>query len=116
MQFNIPVTDENMYFRYLSAINGMLNLSNKECLVLSEFLRYHMEYKDPEVAITSVTRKRVQDKFDMSAYNVNNVIKNLTKKNALLKEEGKSLVINPNIIPKNFDEKNAFVTFNFVRI
>jgi SHS2 domain-containing protein len=114
MKFNIPVTDDNMYFRYLSAINGMLNLSNKETLVLSEFLKYHMEYKDAEVAITPVTRKRVQEKFDMSPYNVNNVVKNLTKKKALIKSD-KSLVINPNVIPKTFDGQ-IFVTFNFVNI
>ena len=114
MKFNIPVNDDNMYFRYLSAINGMLSLSNKELLVLSEFLKYHMEYKDAEVAITSVTRKRVQDKFDMSPYNVNNVVKNLVKKNALLKKE-KNTILNPNIVPKTFDGQ-IFVTFNFVKI
>lgn len=114
MTFNIPVNEENVYYRYLAAINGMLNLSSKEMLVLSEFLKYHVEYKDPEVAITTVTRKRVQDKFDMSAYNVNNVITSLKKKNALVKQD-KSLIITPTIIPKLVNG-NIIVTMNFNKL
>lgn len=114
MTFNIPVNEENLYYRYLAAINGMLNLSNKEMLVLSEFLRYHMEYGDAEVAITPVTRKRVQEKFDMSAYNVNNVITNLKKKHALIKLD-KTIVVAPRIVP-NLIDSNIIVTINFTKL
>lgn len=114
MTFNIPVNEENVYYRYLAAINGMLSLSNKEMLVLSEFLKYHVEYGDPEVAITAVTRKRVQDKFSMSAYNVNNVITSLKKKNALVKQD-KNLVIMPSIVPKLVNG-NIIVTINFNKL
>lgn len=79
---NIAVTDDTYVERYLSAINGILNLSKRELEVLMEFVKlYDPAHKD--VCHRDVRRK-VQANLEFpSKAALNNYIKFLTTKGVL---------------------------------
>ena len=39
MEYNIAATQNDFYFKYLTSIRGVLDLSSKERMVLGEFMK-----------------------------------------------------------------------------
>ena len=112
MKYNVPTTKEDFYFKFLSAINGVMNLSNRERVILGEFMKERDKLNGNDaVVFSSVMRKRVQKKLDITEHNLNNYIKTLKEKKAIL-QNGESLIINKAIIP-DVKENKSSVTFNF---
>tara|TARA_R110002020_G_scaffold42863_11_gene125090 strand:- start:18 stop:365 length:348 start_codon:yes stop_codon:yes gene_type:complete len=112
MKYNVPTTKEDFYFKFLSAINGVMNLSNRERVILGEFMKERDKLNGNDaVVFSSVMRKRVQKKLDITEHNLNNYIKSLKEKKAIL-QNGESLIINKAIIPDVTENKSS-VTFNF---
>jgi len=113
MEFNIKTTQEEFYYNYLLALNGTLRLSNKELIILSEFIKYTVKYfNEPELVFSSVIRKKVQAKLKISSFNVNNYIKTLKQKKIIL-SKNQLLYVNPNVIPRQDKEGNIRIVFNF---
>ena len=112
MIYRISTNKNTFYIQYLSAINGALGLSKKEIMILSEFLKVKEALKgNDDLVFSSITRKKVQTKLGISQHNLNNYIKALKGKKALILEDS-ILRINKNIIPAVKDGKYS-VTFNF---
>ena len=112
MEYNIKTTREDFYFKYLSAINGVLGLSKKEILILGEFIKLTTQYEDSEVVFSTLMRKRVRDKLGMSPHNFNNYFKTLKEKYAILENTLGKMYINPRIVPTIKAGVNS-VVFNF---
>ena len=112
MIYKISTNKTSFYIQYLSAINGALGLSRKEILILGEFMEIkHSLGKNDALVFSSLMRKEVQTKLGISQHNLNNYVKTLKEKKALLLNNG-ILRINKNIIPIIKNGKYS-VTFNF---
>jgi len=112
MIYNVPATKDDFYFKFLSAINGVMNLSKRERVILGEFMKERDKLNGNDaVVFSSVMRKRVQRKLKITEHNLNNYIKSLKGKNAIM-QNGESLIINRTIIP-DITKKISSVTFNF---
>mgnify|MGYP003681522701 CR=1 FL=1 len=112
MIYNVPTKRKDFYFKFLSAINGVMNLSQKERMILGEFMTIRDILKgSDEVVFSSSMRKKVQKKLNITEHNLNNYIKSLKEKRAIVKRED-ALVINRSIIPVVKDKKST-ITFNF---
>ena len=108
MEYNIKANIDDFYYKYLSAINGLLNLSKKEILILSEFIKYTIKYKgDSNIIFSTTMRKKIADKVGISTYNFNNYIKMLKGKKAII-DTGGVLSINKRIIMPYGDTKILF--------
>tara|TARA_B100000029_G_C17155380_1_gene807586 strand:+ start:176 stop:526 length:351 start_codon:yes stop_codon:yes gene_type:complete len=112
MIYKISTSKTSFYIQYLSAINGALGLSKKEILILGEFMEIKNSLgKNDALVFSSIMRKKVQTKLGISQHNLNNYVKTLKEKKALILQ-GDILRINGNIIPIIKDGKYS-VTFNF---
>lgn len=112
MVYSIKTTKDNLYAKYLMVINGTLHLSEKEILILGEFMKYNEEYKkDPEVVFSAPIRKKVQQNLKISSANLNNYIQYLKNKK-VIEEKERILVINKAIIPLIKDNECS-VIFKF---
>jgi len=112
MIYSTTVSKDKFYPKYLRTVNGALKLSDKEILVLAEFMKHNEKYiKDPEIVFSSPIRKKVQIALNMSPANLNNYIQYLKNKNVIIDEED-MIVINKMVIPKIVNNESS-VTFNF---
>jgi hypothetical protein len=114
MEHTIKATPNDFYFKYLTSIRGILDLSSKERMVLGEFMKIqsYLVAKGSDISpFSSDNRKLVQKSLKMSSYSVNNYIKTLRSKRVVTGEEG-SLQVNKGIIPKVEDGRYR-VAFNF---
>jgi hypothetical protein len=112
MTYNITTTKEDFFKKYLYIINGTLKLSEKEILILAEFLKYTLEYsKDPELIFSSSIRKKIQNTLKISSANLNNYIQYLKNKKVIVETNG--LLTIAKIIVPTIKENNYEVTFKF---
>jgi hypothetical protein len=92
----------------------MLDLSNKERMVLGEFMKiqsYLRSTGDTSSPFSTTYRKKVKDSLKMSAHSINNYIKVFRTKKVVVGEEG-SLEIVQVIIPEIENNKYK-LTFTF---
>ena len=114
MEYKIPATPHDFYYKYLTYIKGMLDLSTKERMVLGEFMKIqeHLVQKEYDTSpFSSDNRKLVQKSLKMSSYSVNNYIKTFRVKRVVIGQED-NLIIHKAIIPK-VEEGKYTVAFNF---
>ena len=114
--YNIPINKDNFYLMFLSALNGVLHLSEKEILILNEFIQYEVVYEnEPDIIFSTYTRRKIQDKLNISGSNLNNYIKALKVKGAIQTISGVERV-DKRIIPIIGEEDKSFtITFNFIK-
>ena len=113
MTYTIKTKKDELFVKYLMVINGTLKLSEKEIIILAEFMKYNEEYKnDPEIVFSAPIRKKIQATLKISPANLNNYIQYLKNKQMIL-EKGDALSINKNIIPQVI---NNSCSTNFVFI
>ena len=114
--YNIPITKENFHLAFLKTLNGVLGFSDKEILILNEFIQYEQLYdNEPDIIFSTYTRKKIQTKLDMSSSNLNNYIKSLKEKRAVQTLNGVDR-IDKRIIPTMEDTDKSFtITFNFIK-
>ena len=114
--YKIPINEDNFYLMFLSTINGVLKFSEKEILILNEFIHYENLYvQEPEIIFSTYTRKKIQTKLDISGSNLNNYIKSLKQKGAIKVINGIERV-DEKIIPVIPTGENSFdITFSFVK-
>mgnify|MGYP001486882904 CR=1 FL=1 len=108
MVFSKEVTKENFYKVYLSIINGLLHLTNKEIQVLSELLRLHELDARTKPGLTAEERSRLlfsfesrnilQKRLGITQFNLNNYMKSLRTKRVIIVEND-LYRINPMLIP-----------------
>lgn len=119
MILNKKVTRDNYYKTYYSALNGILNLTNKQIDVLSEFSiiknnlpdTFTEEQKDI-YTFSSSTRLIICEKLGITIYNLNNIIKDLKDKGFILTKNNKDYKINPFLFKKI--EEESEVIFKFI--
>lgn len=85
--------DENLFItRHLQVLNGILNLTKMQRLVLGRFLFYG--------DVTTETRHKVMEDLTLkSSADVNNYVKQLKDKSVILEQEDGKYVLNPKILP-----------------
>lgn len=101
MEIKIKTGKEDIYEKYLSVLTGGSGLSGKERLILGELMKYTAKYPDnPEYALASQTRRRVESKLKISSSNFNNYIGMLKAKKAIIQlPESNNLIVNPRLMP-----------------
>ena len=114
MEYNIAATQNDFYFKYLTSIRGVLDLSSKERMVLGEFMKIqeYLDLKNSDISpFSSDNRKLVRKSLNMSSHSVNNYIKVLQNKRVVIRKEG-NFRVNSSIIPK-IEDGRYVVAFNF---
>lgn len=112
------VNKANFYKTYYKAINGILNLTNKQLEVLSElsFIRNSLpdtfsDSQKDEYTFSSSTRGIICEKLGITIYNLNNLIKELKEKGFLM-VNNKKYKINPFLFQPLNDQDN--IEFKFI--
>lgn len=100
------VNKENFYSTYYRALNGILNLTNKEIDVLSEL---STRLNEDEVILNSTRAKSIEN-LGITNHNFNNLFKKLKDKGFII-ETNKGTTINPYLFKKI--DNDAEVTFKF---
>lgn len=107
-QLKISLKDKDYTETYLSALNGLLNLTDQELAVLAEFIRY-----DSQVAATTGSREHVVSALGMKNVAVlNNYIKRLKDKGCLVLNDAGNYVYNSLIRPENYID-GIFIKFEY---
>lgn len=112
------VARESFYRVYLSILNGILKLTDKEIEILAEFMaikeiddaskKFISEKERNELLFSGGNRKLIRTKIGTSPHNLNNYIKTLKEKGALIEKDG-TLAINPKIYIPSVQNKNSIV-------
>jgi hypothetical protein len=111
---------KNFYINFYKSLNYVLNLSNKELAILSQFAAMRANLPrdlNPTqldaITFSSVNRKIIAESLGISIFNLNNYIKALKTK-GLINGSGKHLTINPSIyVDINLVEKSYSNEFKF---
>ncbi len=98
------INRKDFYINFYKSLNFILNLSNKELAILSQFaaMRANLPKElNPEqldaMTFSSVNRKIIADSLGISIFNLNNYIKSLKTKQIITTNSSKKLTINPSI-------------------
>lgn len=120
--FRQSVNEDTFYIKYYTALNGVLNLSNKQLQVLAEFssmrnsLGNSNEFTEDQkdsLVFSSEGRNIVADKLGISIYNLNNLIRALKEKKYILDLQDKGYILNPMVYtPINKSSKELTFKFN----
>jgi len=90
--FIVPVKKDNFYQVYLQILNGILKLTRTEIAVLAQFMEIRNDLSQvnldkiyiDRLVFSSENRKIIKEKLNISEQNLNNYIKSLKDKKALL--------------------------------
>lgn len=95
---------KNFYLNFYKSLNYVLNLSNKELAILSQFaaMRANLpkdltESQLDATTFSSINRKIVASTLGISIFNLNNYIKSLKEKQLIIGNSNNKLSINPSI-------------------
>ncbi len=122
-KFSKSVNDRDFYKVYLSIINGILRLTDKELNILAE-LMYQKNVDDltktfltkeelSALLFGPENRKALQRRLNITQHNLNNYIKTLRGKKMLVEYENK-LYINPKLFLRKENGKSVVVSFELV--
>lgn len=110
---------KNFYINFYKALNFILNLSNKELAILSQFAAMRANLpKDltssqlDAMTFSSENRKIVASTLGISIFNLNNYIKSLKTKQILVSNSERKLTINPSIYP-NVNEIDSIYSVEY---
>lgn len=103
------VNKENFYITYYKALNGILNLTNKEIEVLSK-LSLILNQKQ-EMYITNEVRSEASDRLGISKHNFNNLFKKIKDRGFIVEDKDKGNRINP-FLYKSMEDVSE-ITFRF---
>ena len=113
------VTKQNFYKTYYKAINGILELTNKQMEVLAEFSYIRDSLPDTftdaqkdEYTFSTSTRNIICEKLGITIFNLNNLIKELKEKGFLISETKKKYKINPYLFTRIKNKEQ--VEFKFI--
>lgn len=111
------VNKDNFYKTYYTALNGILNLTNKQIDILSEFSIIRDELPDTftdaqkdEYTFSSSTRGIICEKLNITIFNLNNVLKELRDKGFIKTISKKEYQINPFLFKRR---ENTDIVFKF---
>lgn len=104
MKLEKNIDRKDFYLEYYKALNGILNLTNLEVKILSEFSRLKSSKLDNYLFDTS-NRREVADRLKVSIFNLNNYIRVLKDKKIFIPTNNKELDINPSIYKNLKDSK-----------
>ena len=94
-----PTNAENFYKEYVTLINGILKLTDKEIDIVAELLRL---YDTSDNVFSTENRKKLSEILKITDLNLNNHFQNLKKKGVLVTTDGE-LELNNRIIPELFN-------------
>lgn len=121
--FKSEVSRGNFYFKYYTALNGVLNLSKKQLEVLAALstirnsldnsTNFTEEQKDI-LTFSTKSRNIVTEKLEISNYNLNNLLKVLRDKKIILNHPTDNrYFLNPSVYsPLRKEGRN--LTFKFI--
>jgi hypothetical protein len=109
--FKIKVNKDDFYSSYLSVMNGILNLTNKERDVLSWFMEREYFYNTEAInknVFDKTNRKLAAAQLEVSPHYLNNYIKSLKEKKMIVKGK-KGLGLNSSV----YLDKNDGIRIKF---
>lgn len=110
-KFTKRVPKHKLYIEYVRSLNGLLHLTEKEILLVSELIKLDVNYIKlkgiPKNIVNTTNRKYIQNAIGISKDNLSRAIKKLKLKGLLIhnKERGE-IIVNPALIP-NIDRKSV---------
>jgi hypothetical protein len=114
--YNKEIEKAKFYMSYLSILNGILNLTNKEMQVVAGFMELLYDATVPvDMVFETPGRKILRDRLGISQFALNNIVKNLKDKRILVLSSNKEdLELNPMInVPK---EGGINITFKLSKL
>lgn len=114
--YNKEIARARFYMSYLSILNGILNLTNKEMQVVAGFMELLEDATVPQdMVFETPGRKVLRDRLGISQFALNNIVKNLKDKRILVLTANKEdLELNPMItVPK---DRSINVTFKLSKL
>lgn len=104
MQINLNIPRDQFYKQYYQILKGILNLSNREIEVLSQFATIRANLSDDisdstrdKLTFNSINRKIVATELNISLQNLNNYIKLLKKRNVIVLNKDRKMSIHPKL-------------------
>ena len=116
--FKIKSTSElDFCYKWLSALSGLLPLTQKELLILSAFLAIYLAQGSTDLDLfRTKNRQQVRKSLNITTHNINNYIKTLKNKKAIfINETGSG--ITKLLIPtvgKIEEESGIAITINII--
>lgn len=104
MKLEKNIDKRDFYIEYYKALNGILNLTNLEIRILSEFSKFKSLNTDTYLFDTA-NRRKIADNLKVSIFNLNNYIRVLKDKKIFIPTNNKELDINPSIYKNLKDNK-----------
>lgn len=109
-KFIKSVKRSKLYQEYIRSINGLLNLTEKEILVLTEIIQLDVSYVKltgiPKNVVNTVNRRYLISKLGISKENLSRMIRILKNKQLLIANSDSSeIIVNRALIPDIINDR-----------
>jgi hypothetical protein len=109
-KFTKRVPKQKLYIEYVRSLNGLLHLTEKEILLVTELIKLDINYIKlkgiPKNIVNTQNRKYIQNAIGISKDNLSRAIKKLKLKGLLIhdKERGE-ITVNPALVPNIINDR-----------
>ena len=97
------VDKDELINEFITSINGILDLPNRELQLLMEFIKLDMQYDKkspiPKNIANTANRKYIMNKYGITRDNLSTYIRRLRERGYLIKKDPDELFVNPCLIP-----------------
>lgn len=109
-KFIKSVKRSKLYQEYIRSINGLLNLTEKEILVLTEIIQLDVSYVKltgiPKNVVNTVNRRYLISKLGVSKENLSRMIRILKNKQLLIaNSDSGEIIVNRALIPDIINDR-----------
>lgn len=109
-KFIKSVKRSKLYQEYIRSINGLLNLTEKEILVLTEIIQLDVSYVKltgiPKNVVNAVNRRYLISKLGISKENLSRMIRILKNKQLLIaNSDSGEIIVNRALIPDIINDR-----------
>lgn len=109
-KFIKSVKRSKLYQEYIRSINGLLNLTEKEILVLTEIIQLDVSYVKltdiPKNVVNTVNRRYLISKLGISKENLSRMIRILKNKQLLIaNSDSGEIIVNRALIPDIINDR-----------
>lgn len=120
MKLTLSISREKLYSTYLQTINGVLKLSPKELIILTEFMTLRDKFTSANITgndlssllFSPSSRKIIYTNLGISSFNLNNYLSSLREKRMILESEG-LFYLNPKFTTLDIANNTFDLSFNF---
>ena len=109
-KFTKRVPKQKLYIEYVRSLNGLLHLTEKEILLVTELIKLDINYIKlkgiPKNIVNTQNRKYIQNAIGVSKDNLSRAIKKLKLKGLLIHDEERGeITVNPALVPNIINDR-----------